>query len=130
MAKSGAKVTTVDIKGEMPEVPYENITFINQDSKTFLPYEIAEEQHYDIVFIDGDHSYEGVKEDIKNCKMLADIIVCHDYGNLADVTQAIDEELAPTEMIICDRMWKGAPYENGIDKGGNKIDYGIVIWQK
>lgn len=129
MAKSGCEVDTIDIKGEKdPKDGWSNINFYLEDSKILLPKFIEEGKKYDICFIDGDHSYEGVKVDIQNCKKLCKIIVCHDYGNLTDVTKAIDEELRPEEIIIEDRMWKGAPYENGIDKNGQPINYGIVVY--
>jgi len=132
MAKAGAKVTTIDIKGEMPDIPYENITFIKGDSKEVLPEFIKQGNKYDIIFIDGDHSYAGVKQDLINAKQLSNLIVCHDYGNLADVTRAIDEEIEidKSELILADRMWRGAPYEKGYDKNGNKIDYGIIVYQQ
>ena len=121
MAYSGARVDTIDIKGE--SVNYENINFIKGDSGDIVPV-LGE---YDVCFVDGDHSYMGVKEDLQNCKKRCKIIVAHDYGNLPEVTRAIDEELPSFEFILEDRMWKGAPYENGVDKHGQKIDYGVAV---
>lgn len=129
MALSGAVIDTIDIKGEQPsqEGIYEKINFIKGDSKeivTKLDFE------YDVCFIDGDHSYETVRVDIRNCKKKCKVIVCHDYGNLTDVTRAINEEIDVKEVIIEDRMWFSGPYENGIDRNRQKIDYGLVICRK
>jgi len=127
MAKSGAIVDTIDIEGEKPtdEGLYKNINFIKGDSKEIVP---NLKHQYDLTFIDGDHEYETVRQDIINSQKISKIVVCHDYGNLEGPTMAIDEIIQPKEMIICDRMWYGAAYENGIDKNGEKINYGIVVW--
>ena len=128
MAKHGCQVDTIDIEGEKdPNDGWDNINFIKTDSKSFLPYAITQEFKYDLIFVDGDHSYEGVKSDLHYAKMLSKVIVAHDYGNLDDPTRAIDEELADFDLILEDRMWVGAPYENGYDKSGTKIDYGVVV---
>lgn len=128
MAKSGAQVTTIDIKGEKdPNDGWDNIEFIKGDSRDILPRLLAEGKKYDIVFVDGDHGYKGVKFDLQYSKKLCKLIVAHDYGNLSDVTKAIDEELSGFDLVLCDRMWKGAPYENGVDRHGNPVNYGIVV---
>lgn len=60
-----------------------NITHIQANSQTFDYSSLN--QKYDLIFIDGDHHYESVKNDTANAfKLLKDensIIVWHDYGN-------------------------------------------------
>ena len=129
MAKYGCEVDTIDIKGEKdPNDGWDNINFIKGDSTEVLDQLNKNSKTYDLVFIDGSHDYETVKRDIINAKIVSNLLVCHDYGNLPEVTRAIDEEILPDAVIIEDRMWYGAPYENGYDKNGNKIDYGLVIY--
>lgn len=50
------------------------------------------EEQYDLVFVDGNHSYEWAKYDTEFAKSLnPKIIVWHDYGTEAGVTKAVDE---------------------------------------
>ncbi len=42
-------------------------TKITGDSKTELPRLLAEGKKYKFIYIDGDHSYEGVKPDLEAC---------------------------------------------------------------
>jgi len=123
MAYSGAIVDTIDIKAK--DQKYDNINFYEGKSSAIVP---VLKEKYDLCFIDGDHGFEGVVTDIRNCKKICKRIVCHDYGNLPEVTKAIDQELKPDQVILDDRMWYNAPYENGYDKNNRKIDYGLVVW--
>ena len=60
----------------LPEELKERIRYEIGDSKT---YELA--QKYDVVWIDGDHSYEMCKNDIERFDSNANIMVCgHDYN--------------------------------------------------
>ena len=56
----------------------ERFTFSHRNSHSIEPHEI---EHYDMVFIDGDHTYEGVKKDFElYSKLLTEngVIVIHD----------------------------------------------------
>lgn len=128
MAHYGCHVDTIDVKGSKdPKDGWDNINFMLGRSQDYMKGMIERGEKYDLIFIDGSHSYEDVVIDIQNAKKLTNLIVCHDYGNLNDITMAVDENLDNFDLILEDRMWKGAPYENGYDKNGNKIDYGVVI---
>lgn len=61
----------------------ENVTHIQANSQTFNFSSLKEK--FDLIFVDGDHHYESVKNDTVNAfKLLKDndsTIVWHDYGN-------------------------------------------------
>lgn len=66
-------------------------------------------QKIDLLFIDGDHSYEAVKTDLnawlphtKN----RTILIMHDYGWAEGVIRAVDEIVKPIEIK------KGKSFEN------------------
>lgn len=99
---------------------------------------LNEGQLLDFVYIDGDHSYKGVKRDIKEAKKIVKedgIISGHDYEHTKDylgIIRAVNEEFNTFEVIGVDwivyrkreKEYKGynkrAHYER---EGGNK---GIV----
>lgn len=65
--------------------------------------------YFDMIFIDGDHSYEGVKEDLNNWWSKCNTLFCgHDYmltrttwnGVVCGVKQAVDEFIAEHEEEI------------------------------
>jgi len=61
---------------------YDNVKAIVGTSQEVLP---TLKETFDYIFIDGDHSFEGVYHDIKNCWPLLEeggVLVLHDYGNV------------------------------------------------
>ena len=71
-----------------------NVEILKGDSKKILPKIDLSEVDY--VFIDGGHSYETVKSDLNNCKIVIEnkgIILCDDYdlSYAPGVKEAIDE---------------------------------------
>ena len=71
-----------------------NVEIIKGDSKEILPK--IDLTKIDYVFIDGGHSYETVKSDLNNCKIVIEnngIILCDDYdlSYAPGVKKAIEE---------------------------------------
>lgn len=70
---------------------------------------LFEDGYFDMIFIDGDHSYEGVKEDLNNWWSKCNTLFCgHDYmltpttwnGVVCGVKQAVDEFIVEREEEI------------------------------
>ena len=72
----------------LPEALKDRIKYEIGDSKT---YNLT--QNYDVVWIDGDHTYEMCKNDIERFADKANIMVCgHDYNrDFPGVIKAVDE---------------------------------------
>jgi len=89
-----------------------NVEILKGDSKKILPN--TDLTQIDYVFIDGGHSYETVKSDLNNCKIVIEnngIVLCDDY-NLSyalGVKNAIDEFVTKEQYnkkILFDRFAK------------------------
>ena len=62
-------------------------------------------ERLDLVFIDGDHSYEGAKADIEAWKPVARILAGHDYyERWPGVVRAVDEAFEDVNLMP-DTMW-------------------------
>lgn len=53
-------------------------SFLHLNSRTNEFKEYMQKNWFDVIFIDGDHSYEGVKHDYETCKNNGKIFVFHD----------------------------------------------------
>ena len=54
----------------------------------------------DLIHIDGAHDYRHVKHDLVALGMYANLIVCHDYDHISNVTRAINDFILETEYKI------------------------------
>ena len=80
-----------------------NVEILIGDSKKILPKIDLTEVDY--VFIDGGHSYETVKSDLNNCKIVIEnkgIVLCDDYdlSYAPGVKEAIDEFVSKEQYNI------------------------------
>lgn len=75
---------------------FDGVTIIEENSLNAHRHFAA--RSLDFVFIDGDHSYRGVRQDILNFRPKVKpggILAGHDYRDSADVKRAVDELLGP-----------------------------------
>lgn len=95
-AEAGARVNTLDIlekndiKKILDDVVPNQVNFITTNSQDYLP------QSVDIIFIDGDHSYEAVKAELEKFHEYAKkFMILHDITNPAHegVNRALEEFL-------------------------------------
>ena len=81
----------------------QNVEILKGDSKKILSEIDLTEVEY--VFIDGGHSYETVKSDLNNCKVVIEnkgIVLCDDYdlSYAPGVKEAIDEFVSKEQYNI------------------------------
>ena len=82
----------------------ENFTLIKSLSTEIEAMEGARAHEYDVLIIDGDHSYAGIKADFDNYAPMVRMggyIIIDDYAaeNWPDVTRFVDTELEDVEFI-------------------------------
>ncbi len=73
-------------------------------------YNGIEDDSLDFIYIDGDHTYRGVKEDIKNYLpklKKGGLIAGHDYEetHFPEVTKAVNELLGEPDKVFMDTSW-------------------------
>lgn len=86
------------------DISENDICLINDFSSSESTLRIAKEHEYDVLIIDGDHSYKGVKEDFENyCELVCKngLIIFDDYhsNEWPDITRYIDEEVMRSDKV-------------------------------
>lgn len=99
---------------------FTNLKVIKATSKEAK--ELLGDKKFDMIFIDGEHSYESVKEDIALWKDNASIILCgHDYCSpWPPVMRAVDESIAK-DGVVGSIWYKKTPDSSKIEMFTDKI---------
>ena len=81
-----------------------NVTLIEEDSQKYDFTPLKEK--FDVVFVDGNHSFKGCTTDLHNAMLIAkpkSIIFVHDYKNRTmEVRQAVDSFQHPNKYYFAD----------------------------
>lgn len=113
MAMTGHKVITIDNYKDLNQSPAHPITHIQNTFLRTLPIQFIKgesieiaplfiNESIDILFIDTNHEYQSVKQDLENWlpKVKSNgIVLFHDYGSWKGVTEAVDENIKEGKLI-------------------------------
>jgi 2-polyprenyl-3-methyl-5-hydroxy-6-metoxy-1,4-benzoquinol methylase len=98
--------TAKDIENKFDEMAtkYDNIQKIKADS---IETALKTKKKYDVIYIDGDHSFPAVKADIASWQDKARLIISgHDYNkNHIGVIKAVDQAFYKPDEIFKDNSW-------------------------
>lgn len=90
-------------------LPFNNITHIRKTSDEAINDLLNDK--FDLIYIDGVHTYEQVKKDIENYSKIlkpGGLLCGHDYadkGHIAGVYKAVNEMIGQPDMIFEDLSW-------------------------
>ena len=137
-------VTTIDpridpnfirnLQNIFPEPWFESINFIEMTSQNFFAT-LDDEDTYDFVYIDGDHTYEGVKSDWEQSKDRFNKFLLFDDYHLPTKNEDNDIECAhlidqieddTKQLIIMDRRI----FFDDRGLTDEEVDYGQVLLSK
>lgn len=93
-------------KFTMNVIDLDNVVVVRKPSREAAL--LLQNMKFDMIFIDGDHTYEAVKEDIRLWKplVLTGGILCgHDYHEAIGVAQAVTELLPNAQLVDNTSLW-------------------------
>lgn len=80
---------------------YDNLFTLKINHDQFTPM-----NHADMVFIDGDHTYESVIRDIMKFKSFKNILICgHDYEWWPPVREAVNWTFGKRVSLVGNNLW-------------------------
>lgn len=103
--EAGAEILGIDIRSKLKE------SVIIGKSKDILP---TFNRKFDLIFVDGNHDYPYVKDDIRWAMNNGKYVFIHDYNLEKGVIKAIDELYGKPELVIMDIKKSKKPYNYGI----------------
>lgn len=122
-------IYTYDISKECLKMAYAQ--YIQMDVQNYINFNLGTSNkvrelkaHFDLAFVDGDHTYEGVKKDFENLKNISDYIVFHDTDICGGVKKFTDE-LEGEKVKITKR-----PVGTLFNGKKNSYFNGFVLWRK
>jgi hypothetical protein len=98
---TNTRLTAQEVEKIFDDNKPENVVKIKGES-TYVAKALQE--NFEVVYIDGSHDYESVKNDIKAWRPKAKILCGHDY-NFVGVKLAVDELLGKPDMVFIDNSW-------------------------
>jgi len=107
---------------------YKSVSFIHGNSKRVqLP-----DEHYSMIFIDGDHTYDGITADYNRFRGMCDIMVFHDIAFYGNLKSGVDSRGLPKNFCGVPKFWyehkrDGIGFKEIIDFDGPHGPLGIGI---
>ena len=98
------------------DIPRGDVTLIRALSTDKRALQRARKRRYELLIIDGDHSYEGVKFDVEHYCSLVErggYIIVDDYGaaEWPDIKSYVDKELRTSpDLVMVGTDWRTAVF--------------------
>lgn len=110
------KITSVDMQFDKKHIEFignafsqwlNGVTLVQGKSHEVIPK--LEDESWDIIYIDGDHTYDGVKRDWELVKdRFNQLVVFDDYNpeesNVIQIKSLVDEIELEKELVVMDRL--------------------------
>lgn len=101
--KKGVAVDIVDkIRDfERYKYKYKTVEYITGNSRK-IKYK---ENYFDLIFIDANHTYHGVKRDFNRYKNMCKMLILHDIAFYGNTKRGIDERGLPLNFCGVPKLW-------------------------
>jgi len=126
--KRGGELVTIDPSPEQIAIDWSSIAHNTRSVKGYFPWDFERSPElaalrFDLAFIDGDHGYDGVFEDLRRLPkfLLPDsYVLLHDASN-AEVSKAIDRAIEECGYRDCGKVGRITNTSEGSLYGGLRL---------